>query len=124
MFWICLLLGLGFWVHFLVWYFFIILFGYLKASRSKKDKRHTLVISLYTPTLALSVLQAAQYVLEMQPVVLPRWAQCCTLASTVSLPHVTLQNPTLQSLLLFFTGKTLTAVINCTAARTTEVRFT
>lgn len=46
--------------------------------------KDTLVISPYTPTCALSVLPAAQYVLEKQPAVLPRWAQFCTLASWYS----------------------------------------
>lgn len=80
----------------------------------------TQVISPSTPTLALSVLPAAQYILEMQPAVLPRWPSCAPWHHG-TLPNAMSQNPTLQFLFLFFTGKILIAVINCSTARTTEL---
>lgn len=82
--------------------------------------KDTLVISPYTPTLALSVLPAAQYVSEMQPAVLTRWPSFARWHQG-TMPNAIIQNPTLQFSSLFLTGKTPIAVINCTAVRTTEL---
>lgn len=82
--------------------------------------KDTRVISPYTPTLALSVLPPAQYVSEMQPAVLPRWPSFAHWHHG-TLPNAMSQTPTLQFSSLFFTGKTLIAVINCTVVRTIEL---